>query len=228
LEAPFTAQMMRNGISFTNWVTEMIALCIESSDPSDDDPYQLRFIQHKMHIEIKELAPPVRPDHTMDAYLHEVRNAEDSIRTVILAESPDDIAFNEWRNQPRRFIHPRLRGHYPPPGIYIPERLRGQDLYFAGLPYFYSPKAPDQSRPDVPTETPEPVVTLTPEELVHDAERQDDTPVAKIDDKDELLLQQPDEPEIAEIVKETPDDTGPGNGTHAVESRQTLTKSFHR
>jgi hypothetical protein len=43
---------------------------------------------------------------------------------------------------------------------------------------------------------------------VHDmaAELPNDIPVAKIDDRDELLLQQPDEPEIADLVKETPDD----------------------
>jgi hypothetical protein len=43
---------------------------------------------------------------------------------------------------------------------------------------------------------------------VHDAaaDLQDDTPVAKIDEKDEALLQQLDEPENADLVKETPDD----------------------
>jgi hypothetical protein len=47
---------------------------------------------------------------------------------------------------------------------------------------------------------------------VHDtaADLQNDTPVATIHEKDELLLQQPEEPEIAELVKETPDDVHHG------------------
>lgn len=208
-QACFTAQMMRNGISSVSWFTDMIALAIEA-ESGHDDIMKLRFIRHKMHQEVRDLAPSLKDDHMMYSYLREVRNAEDSIRKAILALSADDIMrFDARRRNPGIYIPERLRGQklYLPATFYIPERFRGQQLYLPGGPPLYiHDKESDRDRLDIPTETPEPAVTQTPDELVHDAERQDDTLVAKIDDKDELILQQPDEAEIADLVKETPDD----------------------
>jgi hypothetical protein len=177
-QACFTAQMMRNGISFVTWFTDMIALAIEA-ESGHDDIMKLRFIRHKMHQEVRDLAPPLRDDHTMYSYLHEVRDAEDSIGTAILALSAADIMrFDARRRNPGIYIPERLRGQklYLPATFYIPKRLRDRQLYLpGGIPLYIHDKESDRDRLDIPTETPEPVVTQTPEELVHDAERQNES-----------------------------------------------------
>jgi hypothetical protein len=92
-----------------------------------------------MDVELREQVPGLKEDQTMYLYLHEVRNAEDSSRTMILAEAPDDIVFNGWRIQRPTGIPPEISGEYPSYGSYIPAPLRGQQLDLEGLPYYNRP-----------------------------------------------------------------------------------------
>jgi hypothetical protein len=94
-----TMQMLKNGVSLVNWFTDMVSLATDADFGKVKQI--LRFIWYKMDAEMRDRTPRLLESHSVQSYLTELRNAEESMRESVVSQDrrlANELATPYWRS----------------------------------------------------------------------------------------------------------------------------------